>query len=321
MNKNLYVSWLSNKLEISQPDGPTITEAKKKHLRKEINFLRAALAHQLHQQGRLGEIGGLGGGNDGDSYTLEPKSGLIDYRPDAPRASTKQPYIPPVWSYLGRNSLGIRENTDIEEGALAVIAKPTTALAVKPKLTRSDALAVIAKKGTSDTALATKPKTDIILHSYPTRRVPPESGLATIPSKGGLPTIPSKGGLPTKSPRSDLAKTPPKGGSLIKPPAGGSLVKPPVKPSDPNSEKLMTPMSGSSTNPAIDKRPKSKYTMSTHPTRSGGLAPLSVRPGTGDLVSESTMSSLINHHIDKFLNSRHGKLLKNEAQKVLTNRN
>jgi len=30
---------------------------------------------------------------------------------------------------------------------------------------------------------------------------------------------------------------------------------------------------------------------------------------------------LINHHIDKFLNSRHGKLLKNEAQKVLTNRN
>jgi len=314
MNKNLYVSWLSNKLEISQPDGPTITEAKKKHLRKEINFLRAALAHQLHQQGRLGEIGGLGGGNNDNPYTLEPKSGLIDYRPDAPRASTKQPYIPPVWSYLGRNSLGIRENTDIEEGALAVIpktalaVKPTTALAVKPKLTRSDALAVIAKneKGTS------KPKTGIIPHSYPTRRVPSESGLATIPSKGGLPTIP---------PRSDLAKTPPKGGSLIKPPAGGSLVKPPVKPSDPNSVKPATPMSGELTNPAIDKRPKSKYTMSTHPTRSGGLAPVSVRPGTGDLVSESSMSSLINHHIDKFLNSRHGKLLKNEAQKVLTNRN
>jgi hypothetical protein len=313
MNKNLYISWLSNKLEISQPDGPTITEAKKKHLRKEINFLRAALAHQLHQQGRLGEIGALGGGKDGDSFTLEPKSGLIDYRPDAPRASTKQPYIPPVWSYLGRNSLGIRENTDIEEGALAVIpktalaVKPTTALAVKPKLTPSDALAVIAK---SNTALATKPNTGIKLHSYPTRRV--------YPSKGGLPTIPSKGGLPTIPP--------PRDGSLIKPPAGGSLVKPTVKPtvkpSDPNSEKPRTPMSGPLTNPGINNRTKSKFTMSTHPNnRYGGLAPFSLRPGTGDLVSESAMSSLINHHIDKFLNSRHGKLLKNEAQKVLTNRN
>lgn len=302
MNKNLYISWLSNKLEISQPDGPTITEAKKKHLKREINFLRAALAHQLHQQGRLGEIGGLGGGKDGDSYTLEPKSGLIDYRPDAPRASTKQPYIPPVWSYLGRNSLGIRENNDIEEGALAVI--PKTALAVKPKLTRDDALAVIAKKGKSNTALATtpKPNTGIIPHSYPTRRVPSNSALATTPPKGALAT------------------TPPKGGSLIKPPAGGSLVKSPVKPSQDPSEKPMTPMSGPLTNPPINNRHKSKYTMSTQP-RSGGLAPVSVRPGTGDLVSESAMSSLINHHIDKFLNSRHGKLLKNEAQKVLTNRN
>lgn len=302
MNKNLYISWLSNKLEISQPDGPTITEAKKKHLKREINFLRAALAHQLHQQGRLGEIGGLGGGKDGDSYTLEPKSGLIDYRPDAPRASTKQPYIPPVWSYLGRNSLGIRENNDIEEGALAVIpktalaVKPTTALAVKPtRLTRNDALAVIAKKGNSNTALATTPKsnTGIIPHSYPTRRVPSNSALATTPPKGGLPKKSS---------------------------TGGSLIKPPVKPSQDPSEKPMTPMSGSLTNPPINNRPKSKYTMSTQP-RSGGLAPVSVRPGTGDLVSESTMSSLINHHIDKFLNSRHGKLLKNEAQKVLTNRN
>ena len=299
MNKNLYISWLSNKLEISQPDGPTITEAKKKHLKREINFLRAALAHQLHQQGRLGEIGALGGGKDGDSYTLEPKSGLIDYRPDAPRASTKQPYIPPVWSYLGRNSLGIRENNDIEEGALAVI--PKTALAVKPKLTRSDALAVIAKKGKSNTALATKPNTalvtkpntGIIPHSYPTRRVPSNSALATTPPKGGLPTKSS---------------------------TGGPLIKPPVKPSQDPSEKPMTPMSGSLTNPPINNRPKSKYTMSTQP-RSGGLAPVSVRPGTGDLVSESALSSLINHHIDKFLNSRHGKLLKNEAQKVLTNRN
>jgi hypothetical protein len=77
-------------------------------------------------------------------------------------------------------------------------------------------------------------------------------------------------------------------------------------------------MSGELTNTAMTIRPKSKYTMSQ---RGGGLAPVSVRPGTGDLVSESAMSSLINHHIDKFLNSRHGKLLKNEAQKVLTNRN
>ena len=317
MNKNLYISWLSSKIGTNKTDELVINEKKtsKKHLKQEVNFLRTMLATHIHQQGRQGEIGSKGIDDD-ESYTLEPKSGLIDYRPDAPRASTKQPYVPPIWSYLGRNSLGInslgiRENNDIEEGALAVIpktalaVKPTTALAVKPKpVTRSDALAVIAKKGNSNTALATKPKsnTGIIPHSYPTRRVPSNSDLATTPPKGGLPIKSPKGGLPIKSS------------------TGGSLIKPPVKPSEDPDVKPLTPMSGTLTNPPINNRDKSKWTRSIQP-RSGGRAPFSVQPGTGDIVSESAMSSLINHHIDKFLNSRHGKLLKNEAQKVLTNRN
>jgi hypothetical protein len=297
MNKKLFLGWLNNKTKQNSPDGP-ILEGKRK-LKREIEFLKGILANQALS----GEFEKRS--KDNDPFALEPKSGLIDLSPTDARHSLKLPHVLPMWSYKARNTLGIMNEAGVDPSkALAVIPKPTTTTA-------------LAKKPTTTTALAKKPTTTLAVRrknsSSPTGIQPyaPEAKRVYRPSpKTPLQLPPGKQNLPIKRPPTTPSQSP--------------IVKsaPPVSEPQGESEKPIgaSNLLGSA---ELNRRDKSKYTHSVK--RSPAMTAYGISPGTGaeyggQVVSENNMSSLINHHINKFLKTKEGRQLKQEAQNALTHK-
>jgi len=319
MNKKLFLGWLNKKVEQNNPDGP-IHESKKliKQLRRELEYHKALAAAAIISPDTTGDKK-----TQIDPYSLEPKSGLIDFKPAESRQSIKTPSVEPVWSYRARNALGlgsnsVYENEEIKEGSLGTartlrIAK--AAIKTQSPMLKDRALSGVKRNlnraaTTSNTQLATRPNTQLATRPNTQLATRPNTQLATRPNTQ-LATRPG-GPLATRptSPNLPVQQTPPAARRVS------------VKPEESKPEEDIIKPTGSSntlTTPNKSERDKSKYTRSVQPRQN--ISAFGLEPGSGNeyggVVSES-MKALINTHVNKFLKTREGVRLKKEASEVLT---
>ena len=320
MNKKLYMEWLGKQMDKNSPDGPITEARRRRNRRNDIDYYRAVIAGLLDREDSQ-KTSSL------EPHSLEPKSGLADFQQSAARQSLKIPHVEPIWSYRAKNTLGaaLGSNTVYEAIAASMKVAPGAAiragsLAAKglPKFKQrpnSNKVVVrrVAPKPT--TALATIPKPTTALATVPK----PTTALATVP-KGGpiVKKEPTGGPILKKEPKPIVKKEP---HVKDEPIVQHTPEPPPPKPTS-DTEKpsgASNPLGGTDMN----KRDKSRYTQSVHSKPRPGMTPFGIKPGSGEqyggqVVSESKLNSLVNHHVNKFLKTREGKKLKKEASSILT---
>ena len=349
MNKNLYLSWLSTKVKDTPLDGPSAKQQINES-RGERSFYRAIIA-QLIGNRPSGTEGKKN--SDNESLTLEPVSTKGQLEKQQPRSSIKQPQVPPLWSYASKNSLGLGSNAvyeeNIEENAGAIVLRSAA---------KSGAIVRSVPSGTkrvANTALGTRRPTALA-----TRRptaLATRTPLATIrPGIGGpidtRDTARVVGRTPIGGPiqiRNGNGLVPSGGKPIV--PTGGSSPKP-VGSSNPLGG--LGPSRARPASKMVKSKRPGQENSDNYPS---GFNAVSVEPGSGETqggdriyeqnnrilarirtpvstsgnavkrttriplkLEENSLKSLINMHVDKFLNSRHGKQLKSEAGELLTNK-
>ena len=303
MNKKLYMEWLNKQMDKNNPDGPITEARRRRNRRNDIDYYRAVIAGLLDREDST-KTTSL------EPHSLEPKSGLADFQQSAAKQSLKIPHVEPIWSYRARNTLGaaLGSNTVYEATAKSMKVAPGAAIRAGSE----------AAKGLNK--FKQRPNSNRVV----VRRVAPKqtTALATIPKGGALATIPKGGALATI----------PKGGPIVKyePPVKDEPIVPysPPKPPPPKPRGDDEPEkpSGASNplgSPDMNKRDRSKYTSSYHSRPRLGMTPFGIKPGTGEeyggqAVTESKLNTLVSHHVNKFLKTKQGRELKQEASKLLT---
>lgn len=322
MNKELYFNWLREKLDQNRPDGPLNERKSRKELSGELDFFKMLLA--AHISGREADSKKT---SKIEPFTLEPKSGLGDFTKGEITKSLKSHQPPPMWSYAGRNTLGLASLKEVTGKVIGRIVPRPSGRAMRstyaatlpnkplPTMTRQPPLSggLVTSTPTATTALAKKPATPLATRPGGLARISTRSGttkaLAKRPTTA-LATRP-KSGTTQQTPTETPAPTPQAAAVAAAAPAA------PV--SRPQGDKVSGSPNELGNTPIKDRDP-SKWHRSVK--SSGPLSAIGVTPGTGGeyggKLSESSMHSLINFHINKFLKSRHGSLLKNEAKQILT---
>ena len=317
MNKKLYLDWLKNKTNDTPIDGPNkLNESSRRHIR----FMQNVIANLLD---RNREEAKKKKDEEPETVSVEPRSSLVDLNLQKrdPSKSISIPQAAPSWSYNVQNALGLGTNSvyeeKIDENAI-VLAKSAMPVAGKVLATTSKSTPVVARRivpaarriGSNPLArpvrqigsqlgksVATKigPETpDESAIVKPIGIAGPDGGLGKSNSRKPSPTTKSVHNRP--NPYSAVTLKPETGeieggvqsGSVYEQAAQSPLPKP-------SSGRVRTGNPISTTGSAIRR-----------------LTRIPLR------LEETSMSSLINNHIEKFLKSRHGQKLKTEAESVLT---
>lgn len=331
MNKKLYMEWLGKQMEKNNPDGP-ITEARRTRSRRhDIDYYRSVIAGLLDREDSSLSKEPI------QPHSLEPKSGLADFQQSAARQSLKTPHVEPIWSYRARNTLGaaLGSNTVYEGTGSTFLGTGS----IRPGALKSarDQAAAAGKSIKSFKAGKSGRRRIRVVDTNPVSK--PENK-----SSGGEIVLykPTGGPIVKQEPTGGPLATTPKGGPIVKrEPTGGPIVKyePPVKqepivpysppkppPPKPRGEDESEKSSGASNplgGPDMKKRDKSKYTSSYHSKPRPGMTPFGIKPGSGEeyggqTVTESKLNTLVSHHVNKFLKTKQGRELKQEASKLLT---